>query len=389
MRDFISVGLANKGDIHIEARKNDGGIEIDLKSSVGKLYGESIEQQFITGLSKFGFDGLSLTIIDDGALPHVIDARIEALARHLGKSSESQSCSRQPKSKNRPRRSRLYMPGNNPYLVTNAFLFGSDVIILDLEDSVPPSEKFDTRILVKHMLRNTNFGNSESAVRINPLWTPFGEKDLEEVIVACPDIIFIPKAESREDILNVEEIVNGVVHDHRIDHTVHFFPIIESAAGVEHAYEIATASENIVAMAFGAEDYTKDMGIERTRDGSETWYARSVVVNAAKAARIQASDTVFSDLEDMEGFIANARESKMMGFDGKGLIHPSQIEPLHKIYEPTKSEIDYALKVVNAMKDAEKIGSGVISIGRKMIDPPVVERAKRVVATARRLGLCE
>ena len=283
------------------------------------------------------------------------------------------------------RRSRLYMPGNNPYLSQNAFLFGADCIILDLEDSVPPSEKFDTRILVREILRNVDFGGTEKTVRINQMSSPYGRNDLEEIIPALPDAIFIPKAETADDVRIVDEIVAEIKAKHKIDKEIFYMPIIESAKGVWNAFDIASASENVVLLAFGAEDFTRDIGAQRTREGKEQFVARSMVVLGAKAAGVQASDTVWSDIEDVEGLRNSTIEAKELGFDGKGAIHPSQVDIINEIFNPTPDEIEYAKKVIAAFEEAKSRGDGVIAIGRKMIDAPVVARAQRILEMAEKI----
>ncbi|MCD6595487.1 HpcH/HpaI aldolase/citrate lyase family protein [bacterium] len=286
----------------------------------------------------------------------------------------------------RLRRSRLYMPGNNPYLSQNAFLFGADCIILDLEDSVPPSEKFDTRILVREILKNVDFGGTEKTVRINQMSSPFGRDDLEESVPALPDAIFIPKTESADDVLIVDEIVAEIKSKHDIDKEIFYMPIIESAKGVWNAYEIASASPNVVMLTFGAEDFTRDIGAQRTREGKEQFVAKSMVVLGAKAAGIQASDTVWSDIDDIEGLRNSTLEAKELGFDGKGAIHPSQVEIINEIFNPTHDEIEYAKKVVSAFEEAQKKGNAVVALGRKMLDPPVVARAQRIIELAEKIG---
>ncbi len=289
--------------------------------------------------------------------------------------------------KDRLRRSRLYMPGNNPYLSQNAFVFGADCIILDLEDSVPPSEKFAARILVRNVLKNVDFGESEKAVRINPLSTPFGRADIEEVVPAEPDLILIPKAESAQDVKLVEELVEEVKHKHGIEKEIYFMPVIESAKGGWNAYDIASASKLVASLAFGAEDYTRDIGAKPTKEGWETLVVRSLVVMGAKAAGVQASDTVWSDIDDVEGLRRSTEFGKSLGFDGKGAIHPSQIEVIHEVYNPTSEEIEYAKKVVAAYEEAKAKRLGVVALGRKMIDTPIVARAQRILKLARKAGL--
>ncbi len=277
------------------------------------------------------------------------------------------------------------MPGNNPYLSQNAFLFGADCIILDLEDSVPPAEKFASRILVRNILQNVDFGASEKTVRINPLSSPFGKLDLEEIVPAKPEMLLIPKAENRDDIRIVDEIVAEIKSKHNIDSKIFYMPIIESAKGVWNAFDIASSSPNIAVLGFGAEDFTRNIGAQPTRDGKEQFVARSMVVIAAKAAGVQASDTVWSDIADVEGLQKSTKEAKELGFDGKGAIHPSQVEIINQIFNPTPDEIEYAKKVVAAFEEAKSNGSGVVAIGRKMIDAPIVARAQRILNIAQKI----
>ncbi len=289
--------------------------------------------------------------------------------------------------KERLRRTRLYIPGNNPHFFEGLDLFGADQIIIDLEDAVPVEEKDATRILLKYALKNIKWNKFELTVRINPLSTPFGEKDLEIVVPGAPDGIYIPKAEKADDIIAVERIVERIRKESGIEKTIWIFPIIETARGVMNAYEIASSSHLVAGIAFGAEDFTADIGTKRTKEGKESFVARSLIVMAAKAASVAALDTVWSDVEDVDGLIESTKESKMLGFDGRGIIHPSQVEPVHNVFAPTKEEIEQALQIIEAMEEARKKGLGVIALGRKMIDAPVLARAKRIIEIAKLMGL--
>ena len=283
--------------------------------------------------------------------------------------------------KDRPRRSRLYLPGNEPKFFPNAGLHKPDGIILDLEDSVSPLEKDAAQLLVRNSLRAINFYGSERMVRINQL--PRGLDDLRFVVPHNVHVILIPKVETAEQVKQVEAKVNELKREFRVRREIYFMPIIESALGVVNAYQIAAASENNCALAIGLEDYTADIGAQRTNEGRESFYARSALVNAAKAAGIQAIDTVFSDVNDMEGLRQSVLEAKSLGFDGKGCIHPRQIPVVHEAFAPTEEEIEKAKKIVEAFEEAERKGLGVVSLGSKMIDPPVVKRALRTLELAK------
>ncbi|OGU55112.1 MAG: citrate lyase ACP [Ignavibacteria bacterium RBG_13_36_8] len=278
------------------------------------------------------------------------------------------------------RRSRLYLPGNEPKFFSNAGLHKPDGIILDLEDSVAPSEKDSAQLLVRNALRSVDFYGSERMVRINQI--PKGLDDLKFIVPHNVHVILIPKVESPEQIHLVDEEVQKLKKAFKVKNEIYYMPIIESALGVIKAYEIAIASKNICALAIGLEDYTADIGTQRTNEGRESFYVRCTIVNAAKAAGIQPIDTVFSDVSDMDALRESVIEAKGLGFEGKGCIHPRQIEVIHKAFAPTEAEIDKAKKIVLAFEDAEKKGLGVVSLGSKMIDPPVVKRAQRIIELA-------
>jgi citrate lyase subunit beta/citryl-CoA lyase len=267
----------------------------------------------------------------------------------------------------------------------NAGLFGSDGVILDLEDSVAPAEKDTARFLVRNALRAIDFGDAERMVRINP--TPAGLQDLPAVVPHGVNLILIPKAEKPSDITEVANAIDQITARHRITDPIWLMPILESAKGVLHAQAIGAAHERVSSLAFGAEDFTRDIQAERTVDGRESFVARSLVVLGARAAGVQPIDTVFSDVGDMEALKASVLEAKSLGFEGKGCIHPRQIRPIHEAFAPAKAELEKARKIVAAFKDAEEKGLGVVSLGTKMIDPPVVKRALQVVKLAEALGM--
>ena len=390
--NVAEAGRDQKGDLVVRGERRPGaGIQIEVESSVKALFGRAIEKVVRHTLVQLGVADLYVHIKDNGALDHVIMARVEAVARQMFDVKEpgaipAKKVSPTPSPRERLRRTRLYLPGNNPDLMINAGLFGADCIILDLEDSVAPDEKWPARILVRNSLLSIDFGRSERIVRINPQTTPQSAIDLELVVPAEPDVFLIPKVETAEDINSIEQMIAFYEEQAGLEREIMLMPLIETAKGVLNAYQIATASERNVALCFGAEDFTADIGTERTVEGKETLFARQMILLAAKAAGIQALDTVFSDVEDTEGLIASTREAMALGFDGKGVIHPAQIEPIHQVYTPTDEQIDYARRVIEAIEEAEKSGSGVASLGTKMIDAPVVARAKKVLAMAKAVG---
>jgi len=276
------------------------------------------------------------------------------------------------------RRTRLYIPGNNPHLVENAGLYGADAVILDLEDSVPITQKFDARILVRYSLQNVDFGKSEKWVRINGIDTPYWKKDLEEILAYC-DVINLPKVESLDDVNMVDEEMSLIENEEGIEPRK-LVPIIETVRGLKNAREIA-AHPRVVALAWGGEDLTADLGIPRKK-ALILDYVRAEIVLAAKSEKKQALDTVFSNVRDMDSLYQYAQRARYMGFDGIGVIHPNQIEVVHRAFRPTDEEIEEARKIIEAAREAEKEGKAVISLNGRMIDPPVVERARKILAYA-------
>ena len=232
-------------------------------------------------------------------------------------------------------------------------------LFLDLEDSVSHKEKDSPQILVRNALRSINFYGAERMVRINQL--PRGLDDLKYIVPHNIHIILIPKCESDSQIREVDEYMEMLLKLYNLKNKIYYMPIIESSLGVENAFRIASSSPSICALAVGLEDYTADLGVERTEEGKESLYARASIVNAAKAAGIQAIDTVYSDVGNTDGLIESIKEAKNLGFEGKGCIHPRQINIVNREFAPNTSEIEKAIKIVKAFEDAEKQGLGVVS----------------------------
>ncbi len=362
-----------------------GGINIELVSKVNALYGKSIRRGIEEILVFFDIKNAKVVIEDSGALPFVMAARMEAAVKTLKKTDKEfllpffkQNNYQTEQDKNRI--SRLYLPGNTPSLMINAGIHHPDGIILDLEDAVAPDKKFEASFLVRNALRNLDFYGTERMVRINQV--PRGLEDLDFIVPHNVNLILIPKCESAEQIHLVNSRIAEIKAKQKNTGNIWLMPIIESALGVLKAYEIAMAAENVVALAIGLEDYTADLGIRRTAEATESFFARSMVVNACKAAGKQAIDSVFSDVADMEGLKQNVLRSKALGFDGMGCIHPRQIRVLHDNFAPDDAEIAKAKKIVNAFIEAKEKGLGVVSLGTKMIDAPVVKRAQKTIDLA-------
>ncbi|MBN1825675.1 MAG: HpcH/HpaI aldolase/citrate lyase family protein [Candidatus Eisenbacteria bacterium] len=363
-----------------------GGVRIELSSKVASLYGEAIRAQAETTLKTLGVERAGVTIEDFGAVPFALAARIEAAVRRaLPETTEEAlpefaDCCRYGTKRERFRRTRLYLPGNEPKFFLNAGLHHPDGVILDLEDSVAPEEKDAARLMVRNALRTVDFYGAERMVRINQL--PLGMDDLDAIVPHNVHVVLIPKVESAETVRDVAARIDEIRKERGIEAPVFLMPIVESALGVVRAFEIASAASTVVALTIGLEDYTADIGAPRTAEGRESFHARSAVVNAARAARVQPIDSVFSDVSDMEALRRNALESKALGFDGMGCIHPRQVAVVHDAFAPTEKELEKARRIVAAYEEARSRGSGVVSLGSKMIDPPVVKRALQVVRMA-------
>lgn len=377
-------GIKSDCRIQFESQEN-GGRQIELHSKVKAMFGRKILELANDVLDFYKIENCKLTIEDTGALDFVLAARMEAAIRQVIDTDKEfllpvLEGNTTATARDIFRFSRLYLPGNTPKLMLNAGLHKPNALILDLEDAVAPNKKYEARFLVRNALRNLNFYGAERMVRINPI--PMGLDDLNFLVKNNVNLILVPKCESGDDLVKVENKINELKKQHSITNDIWLMPIIESALGVINAYEIASSVKTVVAVAIGLEDYTADLGVMRTDTGNESFVARNMVVMACKASGVQAIDSVFSDVSDMEALAENVKKSKSIGFDGMGCIHPRQIKVLHEHFAPEAKQIDKAKKIVAAFKDATAKGLGVVSLGTKMIDPPVVKRAERTIDLA-------
>ena len=283
----------------------------------------------------------------------------------------------------RLRRTMMFVPGANAAMLRDAPLYGADSVMFDLEDAVSLNEKDSARTLVHFALKTFDYSAIETVVRINGLDT-VGALDIEAMVLAGVNVIRLPKTETAQDIIDVAAVITQVEEENDLPvGTTKMMAAIESAEGVLNARDIATASDRLIGIALGAEDYVTNMKTRRYPDGQELLFARSMILHAARAAGIAAIDTVFSDINDTDGFIAETTRIKQLGFDGKSVINPRQIPLVNGIYAPSKAEIQQAKEVIWAIREAESKGSGVISLNGKMVDKPIVERAERVIVLAK------
>ena len=286
------------------------------------------------------------------------------------------------------RRSMLFLPGNNPNMLINGNCLGSDAVIFDLEDAVSPAEKDAARILVRNTMRYIDFRGCEIIVRINSIDTPFWKQDLDEILPQKPSLILLPKTAFAADVLEADSYISEVEAKLGMEkNTVGLMPLIETAMGVENAFQIASSTKRVKALFLGAEDLTADLQCPRTKEGREIEYARTRLVVAARAAGVDVYDTPFTDVNDDEGIVKDAQLAKALGFSGKASISPRHVEVINSVFSPSQKDVDYAYEVMEAIQLAKKQGKGAIALRGKMIDAPIVARAQRTIAMAEALGM--
>jgi len=285
------------------------------------------------------------------------------------------------------RRSMLFMPGNNPGMLQTAQVFGADSVILDLEDAVSLGEKDAARVLIKGALETFDYGTTEIVIRINPFSTPYALEDIDVMARLKPNAILLPKA-TPEDMKKLDEMLDKIEKEEGFENgVIRIHALVETTYGVETVFETIKSSNRVDSVCLGGEDLAVDLGIERTKDSEELFYARTKIINACKALKVDAIDTPFTDTNDEEGLLADTKHAKKLGFSGKLSINPRQIDTIHKVYSPTQAEISWAKRVIYAKEEAEKEGLGVFSLEGKMIDLPIINRAINTLNTARIIGL--
>ncbi|MCW5941267.1 MAG: hypothetical protein KIS66_03490 [Fimbriimonadaceae bacterium] len=339
-----------------------------FESPVAALYRGQTEVLARNALARLGASGCSVEVVDAGALPFTIVARLEAAVRRMGRArSAALPTGPSPLTLDEVRarrlRTRLYLPGDTPKFFPNACLYGADALILDLEDSVATPDKDQARILVREALRTLDFGESLRTVRID------GVEDVGALAGSPVDLFFVPKCEDVRDVLAVVELAPNTA----------VVPILESALAVQRAYEIASAHPNVVALALGAEDYRKDLGVDRSPDGAELAWALGALVNAARAAGVAPLGSVFAGIDDDAGFEASCRAMRAQGFVGVACLHPRQVGLAHRAFAPTEAELERARRVVAAF---EASPGGAIAVDGRMVDLPIYQRAKSTLREA-------
>ncbi len=288
----------------------------------------------------------------------------------------------------RLRRTMLYLPGNNPNMLLRGHLFNPDGLVLDLEDAVAVREKDAARILIRDVLKRGEFGSCEVTVRINGLDTEYWRKDLEALVpLGRLDGVRAPKVDDAATVKQLDEALSEIESKAGLEvGRTKIFCLLETARGIFNTYDIATASPRVTAVIPGGEDLTADLRTNRSPEGTELEGIRRNVIVAARAAGVDALDTVFPRITDDEGLRKETSFIKQLGFDGKSVIHPNQIPIIHEVFTPTEKEIERAQKIIAAAKEAAERGLGAVQVDGRMVDAPVVKRA---LFTLTRAGLLE
>jgi len=384
--DF-SAGYAGpkvKSDCLVIFAPGEGALEVSIS---GEADHAPLEAAVRAVADRIGVNG-RVTVEDSGALPFVAAARFEAAARKATGGSLTPlppAAVFQPSPRVRPRRSRLYLPGNRPEFLPKAVSSGADGVILDLEDSVSPDRKFEARILVAHALASMDFGGVEIMVRINQ--GAGGDEDLAWIIPQRVQHVLVPKVETPSRISEVRALSERIAKRCHRPGLPWFMPIIESPLGILSALDIARAVPETAALTLGLQDLTAELGVRPTPGGRESFFSRSMIVLAARAAGLQPIDTVYADVKNEEGLRASIAEARELGFIGKGCVHPGQVAAINQGFMPDAESIEYAKKVVLAMEDAQSRGLGAVALGSKMIDPAVARQAEATVSEAVMFGM--
>lgn len=358
-----------RGDCRVSAWR-DGKPSIEIRSRVQSMYGHALRQQCTEVLTCLDALDVSLLVEDEGALPYVIGARIEAAVKRLDSSRAGSwlpAKRSEPSDDARSLRTRLYLPGNTPKFFLNACLYGADALILDLEDSVAPSEKDAALILVRNALLAMEFRGARKMVRIER--GDAGLRQAAELQAHGVETLILPKAETAEEVQSLAK-ASGPAK---------VIPLIETARGVANALPIAQADAKVVALSIGLEDYLADLGATRSADGAESSWAYSQIINAARAARVAALGPVFSNFADLDALTDGAKRLAGLGFDGFSCIHPSQIAVIHSALKPSSEAVAAAERTLEAYRAALASGSGAVSVDGKMVDAPVAAQAERVL----------
>lgn len=286
------------------------------------------------------------------------------------------------------KRTSLYVSGASPVNMIQASFYNEDCMVYDMEDSVPLAEKDAARLLIYNMIREHRPAGKYVIIRVNGIYSEYIDEDLEAAVRARPDAIRIPKVESGDEVRSIAAKISAIEEKAGIEvGSIDLWCNIESYTGALRAYEIASADERVVALALGAEDFTASMKSQRTKAGLEIFYARNAVLMACRQAGVEAVDAVFSDINDEEGLREDTKLTRNLGFDGKTVVHPRQIDVVNSFFTPSAKEIRYAKRVLEAVEEGKRLHKGAVTLDGSMIDKPMELRAYATLEQARAAGI--
>lgn len=369
----FAVGYAGgevRSDVEITVTPS-AQFSFEFSSSTSPLFDQSITHQIETIAKQFGKPNVHVKCIDSGALPMTWIARLTAAFCLASGVSLPPMVSEKRYLPTGLRRSRLYVPANTPKLIPNAPLFRPDAVILDLEESVHANRKVEALAMASFASEMLDWSGVELMVRVNA--GPQGDADIATLAQSSVATFILPKITCADDVLRVDAILDD------IGSHVRLIPLIESALGVEHAFEIASCSERITALSLGLEDYVADIGATRTLEQSESYFARARVLNAARAAGIMPLASVFPGFQNLDEVEEYARRARNAGYEGIGCIHPNQIDAVHRGFCASPKELEKANQIVEAYNSTQVSGGGVIGVDGSMADLPTYLRAKRLI----------
>lgn len=365
----VDLETIEKGDCRVKVTPGTGKVEV--RSTIESMYADQIRADASAVLAQYGNPSLDLLVEDAGALPFVIQGRVEAgISRALGSPLAALPAAPAALNRNRLRRTRLYLPGSRPRFFVNGSLASADMVILDLEDSVPADQKVDALCIVRRTISAMDWEGAEVAVRLNQ-----GAQGLQEAKALAKSgahLFLVPKAESPAYLRELDEILEGERSD------CGFFLLVESALGLELIFDLFTATPRNWCASLGLEDLLEEYGATRTVGGSESAWAQGRLLNACRATGTQPLASVCPIVDDEDALESYAKAAMAMGFEGVGCIHPSQVAVVHRAMHPTESEISWANQVVKSVSDEVSVAV----VDGKMVDAPALRKAKKILARA-------
>lgn len=393
-------GVEKASDALVTVDLDVKGIEIEIRSKIKAMFGKLMKKAVLEAVEELEVENAHIIVEDFGALDFIIKGRtITALKRAMDIKDEvrvkpKQTLDEKVAEDKKLRRTMLFAPANNAKLLFTTSIHKPDCIIFDLEDAVKVSEKDAARDLLAEALKVVDYEGCEVFARINPLRTPtngkapFGELDVRTLVPAGLRRMRLPMCETVEHIEELSQLLDELEEEHGIEKgSVKIQASLETVLGVANAREIAACSDRIISISFGSEDFTKSLGAVRTKGGMEIFFARTQIVMAAALAGVDAMDTVWADLGDLEGFKTEVESTINFGFTGKSCVHPSQVRAVHDMMTPSMEEVEKSLAIVNAAKEANIENGGVSQINGKMIDGPIIDKAQKIVGLAKGAGL--